>query len=115
MRAVLKILSVLVKTIIAVKSKIIIGAKSTWFAKQLNISRSFGRIENSKHFTHLLYFIPLSEFLLPPCVVLSYCLTPPFFQLAMYLFDRIGDKLIEDQSAQIFSGMSHIAALDLSQ
>ena len=25
-------------------------------------------------------------------------------QMAMVLFDRMGDKLIEDQSAQIFSG-----------
>jgi hypothetical protein len=27
-----------------------------------------------------------------------------FVQMAMVLFDRMGDKLIEDQSAQIFSG-----------
>lgn len=37
------------------------------------------------------------------CCCLSRCC-----QMAMILFDRIGDKLIEDQSAQIFSGRSII-------
>lgn len=85
------------------------------YFKKLWNAPNFRDSENSE-FHPSLVMLPFVCASLYPCI-LTRVFNPPrppsplLFQLAVVLFDRIGDKLMEDQSAQIFSGLSIVEAL----